>query len=346
MFGYLDHDNDQYRYQGTEFQFIGFDELTQFNEAGYRYLFSRLRGPSPGRPLADVPLRMRATANPGGRGHDWVRRRFIEPHLAQLAGAASDPVRSFHPATLTDNPHLNQADYRASLQQLDPVTREQLLHGDWDIRPDGRMFRREWFGVVRTEDVPSSCPRVRYWDLAATEPTPTNDPDFTVGALVALDPRTGRIYVLDVVRDRLRAAAVEQLVRRTAERDGPRVQIHIEEEPGSAGKALSDHYRTRVLQGFAMYACRPTGPKTTRASPLASRAEQGDVHLAAGPWNDTCLDELQLFPDGRHDDQVDAIAGAVQALTNRPHYETADLWNTVATINEGLQRSNPWTAAG
>ena len=77
VFGYLDRDADKYRYQGAEFQFIGFDELTQFPEESYRYLFSRLRGPSdPGRALSEVPLRMRATTNPGGEGHDWVRARL------------------------------------------------------------------------------------------------------------------------------------------------------------------------------------------------------------------------------------------------------------------------------
>jgi hypothetical protein len=74
-FGYLETDGDLYRYQSAEFQMIGFDELTEFEEGQYTYLFSRLRRPSAG-PLATVPLRMCAASNPGGIGHGWVKKRF------------------------------------------------------------------------------------------------------------------------------------------------------------------------------------------------------------------------------------------------------------------------------
>ena len=64
-FGYLDNENAKYRYQGSNFDFVGWDELTQFTESQYRYLFSRLRR-SAG---SDIPLRMRSASNPGGFGH-------------------------------------------------------------------------------------------------------------------------------------------------------------------------------------------------------------------------------------------------------------------------------------
>src|SRR5439155_6373928 len=73
-FGYLDTALDIYQYQSAEFQFIGFDELSQFKENDYRYLFSRLRKAKG----IDVPLRMRSGSNPGGVGHEWVKKRFIE----------------------------------------------------------------------------------------------------------------------------------------------------------------------------------------------------------------------------------------------------------------------------
>lgn len=124
-FGYLDTAADKYRYQSSEFQFIGFDELTQFGEAEYLYLFSRLRRLA-GSP---VPLRMRGASNPGGIGHDWVRRRFI-----------LDPSdRVFVPASLSDNPHLDQEQYRQSLSNLDDTTRRQLLDGDWTANDDGLL---------------------------------------------------------------------------------------------------------------------------------------------------------------------------------------------------------------
>lgn len=138
-FGYLETSNDRYRYQGAEFQFVGFDELTQFQEIDYSYLLSRLRKPSEG-PLATVPLRMRTASNPGGVGHKWVRRRFL-----QKQPRPDDPddtqekceARTFVPAKLSDNPSVDQESYRESLAGLDPQTREQLLDGDWNAREPG-----------------------------------------------------------------------------------------------------------------------------------------------------------------------------------------------------------------
>lgn len=126
-FGYLDHPSHRFRYQSSEFQFIGFDELTQFGESEYTYLFSRLRR-SRG---SKAPLRMRSASNPGGNGHDWVRRRFL------IEGR--EHGRIFVPASLDDNPHLDGDAYVQSLGALDPVTRAQLLHGDWDVHDEGLL---------------------------------------------------------------------------------------------------------------------------------------------------------------------------------------------------------------
>lgn len=127
-FGYLDTEADVYQYQGAALQFIGWDELTQFPERPYRYLFSRLRRLEG----STVPLRVRAATNPGGIGHEWVRRRFIDP---------GDPGRPFVPAKLVDNPSLDAIDYRASLAELDSVTRQQLEHGVWVRDAGGLVYR-------------------------------------------------------------------------------------------------------------------------------------------------------------------------------------------------------------
>jgi hypothetical protein len=126
-FGYLDTERDRFRYQGAEFQFIGFDELTQFPEQWYRYLLSRIRRLK----TSSVPLRVRNASNPGGIGHDWVRRRFVE---------SPTPDRAFIPATLADNPYLDADAYRVALEQLDPTTRKQLLEGVWVRDGEGLVY--------------------------------------------------------------------------------------------------------------------------------------------------------------------------------------------------------------
>lgn len=128
-FGYLEHDGDQYRYQGAEFQTVCFDELTQFEEKPYLYLFSRLRR------LRDsgLPARMLSATNPGGIGHGWVSERFIEQPT---------DTRYFIPSKLKDNPYLDAEQYTASLMHLPELTRRQLLDGDW-AATEGMAFP-EW----------------------------------------------------------------------------------------------------------------------------------------------------------------------------------------------------------
>lgn len=151
-FGYLQEENDKYRYQGAEFQFIGFDELTQFSETQYQYLFSRLRKTG----SSTVPVRMRAASNPGGVGHHWVRNRFISREAVTdlVSGEYRDTYeingRMFIPSMLNDNPAMDRDGYRRSLSRLDPVTRRQLEMGDWDATAEGRIkpgWLRYWRSV-------------------------------------------------------------------------------------------------------------------------------------------------------------------------------------------------------
>lgn len=299
-FGYLEHEQDRYRYQGAEFQYIGFDELTQFTETQYRYLFSRLRRLEGAR----VPLRMRAASNPGGVGHDWVKQRFLVE--------GKEHKRAFIPAKLSDNPYLDADAYRESLRYLDPVTRAQLEAGDWEVREAGSMFRREWFPIVQT--APAGMQRVRYWDLAATAAKPGKDPDWTAGALVGAHDK--RYYIVNMRRMRGTPGEVERLVRQTAEIDGREVAIWMEQEPGASGVNTIAHYRDTVLPGWAFRGNRLTGSKSERAAPVSSQAEAGNVVLVAGPWIGAFLDEVEAFPQGAHDDQVDAMSGAFDKLTH------------------------------
>jgi predicted phage terminase large subunit-like protein len=298
-FGNLEHEQDKFRYQSAEFQYIAFDELTQFLESQYRYLFSRLRR------LEDryVPLRMRSASNPGNIGHDWVKRRFL------IEGEKKGRV--FIPAKLDENPYLDQETYIQSLNNLDPITRRQYLKGDWSARHGGSKFFREWFQIVGAS--PANAKRVRYWDLAATTPKPGKEPDYTVGLKMAL--KDGVFYVEDVRRIQRSPQYVENLVKQTAVLDGGAVHIYMEQEPGSSGVTLTDHYARKVLVGYTFRADRVTGPKEVRADPVSSAAEAGNIKIVNGAWVNDYLDELEAFPEGSHDDQVDATSGAFSKLS-------------------------------
>lgn len=226
------------RYQGGEWQYIGIDELTQWAESDYLWLFSRLRRQKGMR----VPLRMRGSANPGGRGHDWVKGRFVEgarhvgegtdyrsyierrrakQRLPEPAVFVSPPSKEavelareygrkaegahFIPAFAADNPGLDVAEYRMQLARLDEVERRRLDEGDWDAVPSGKIFREEWFKYCELDDVPPAArARMgRYWDLAATDADKVRrkgrDPDYTAGAKVALDQDASGLVTVYVV---------------------------------------------------------------------------------------------------------------------------------------------------
>lgn len=156
-FGYLDNDRDRFRYASAEFQFIGFDELTQFPEGWYRFLFSRLRK----REGIDVPLRMRSATNPGGIGHEWVRRRFIDP---------GDTSRPFVAARIVDNPSINAAEYRESLANLDETTRRQLEDGVWIRDSEGLVYHYDE-GRNAIDEAPKLAHLILALDFGVTAPT-------------------------------------------------------------------------------------------------------------------------------------------------------------------------------
>ena len=319
-FGYLDSENDKYQYQSAEYQFVGFDETTQFTETQYRYLFSRTRR----RKDSDIPIRNRAATNPGNIGHEWVKDRFIIPynkcnpkHDDYDSNFVPYKGRFFIPSLLTDNPHLDIDDYLESLDELDLVERERLRNGDWDILPGGNMFKREWFRYI--DILPKMKRMVRYWDMAATpeDKGKGTDPDWTVGLLMGLGV-DGVYYVMDVVRVRNNPAVVEKIVLQTAQSDGRNVLIYMEEEPGSAGKTAIHHYASTVLLGYAFKGVRSSGNKITRAAPASTAVEHGIIRVANKSWTKGFVEECVVFPTiSAKKDQVDGLSGAYEALITK-----------------------------
>jgi predicted phage terminase large subunit-like protein len=328
-FGYIKNYRDCLRYKSTEFQFVGFEELTRYREKEYRYLFSRLRKkkvldkshlPSGAteeviealkRMWASLPLRMRGVTNPGDIGHEWVKQRFIVE--GEQAG------RVFIPALAAENPHLDQEEYEASLNELDAVTRQQLKSGNWDVRPSGGYFDRAQFGRFKKDEAPLFRKLIRWHDLAATAPAPGKDPDWTASALIGF--HAGRYYILDVRRMRGAPGEVYKYLKQTAIEDrrlyGRKVETYIEQEPGSSGIFTIDYLVREVLHGYAVRGKRSTGSKLDYAKPLSAAAANGNVLLLeGGKWHNLFFDEAEAFTGddgGAHDDVIDAVSkgGAV-----------------------------------
>ena len=302
-FGYLDDVDAHERYSGSEFTFIGIDESGEIPIHQLEFMPSRLRR----RVDSVVPTQYRLCSNPRGQSKEWMFENFVE----------SDNVeRIFLPAFLADNPGVDAEDYGKRLQRLSPVLRAQLLRGAWDVDEDGGIFDTKNWQVVDWEPRDDEIEmKVRYWDMARTEPSEKNpDPDYTVGALLILF--RGMVMIRDIVRLQAGPAGVLRTIRDTAEKDGRETHIVIEEEPGASGKDVVFHY-ARELPGFIVEGDRPSGPKPARASLSASAFDNGTLIVYNGLWLRAMRQEFAAFTGedskktGIHDDQVDAVSGGM-----------------------------------
>jgi predicted phage terminase large subunit-like protein len=250
---------------------------------------------------------MRCATNPGGPGHSWVKRRFIDPKTR-----AHDTF--FLPAFAEDNPGIDLHSYERSLSQMSYLNYERMRKGNWEIEETGNYFHRDWFVYLDLDRVPAEMDAVvRYWDLASAKVGADNRKrDWTVGALIGL--KDGVYYLLDIVRMQSTPAEVEKIIASTAYRDGRGVMVFMEQEPGSQGDHLISYYQLNILFGYNFRGHRATGPKEKRADPVSALVMQGNLRVLNARWTSELVDEMVAFPTGFHDDQVDAVSGAVEML--------------------------------
>ena len=219
---------------------------------------------------------------------------------------------------------------------MSPVERERLLNGNWKIRPAaGLYFKRDWCPVV--DQVPADLDIVRYWDLAATEKTEANDPDWTVGVKLGRD-RSGGYWLLYMVRVRANPGDVERFLLSSAEQDGKKVRIGFGKDPGQAGKSQA-LYLVRALSGFNVTPAPESGDKLTRFGPFSSQCRAGNVKIRRGSWNEELFRVLEGFPDLAHDDEVDACSGALEMLN--PPMSNSGIFEYYRQLAEAAKRSKP-----
>lgn len=176
--GHCQHEADKYNYQGHEYHYLGFDQLEQFTESQYLYLLSQQRTSVP-----QLAVYVRATANPGGVGHGWVKRRFIDAMPPRTVakervtlpdGREVALTKIFIPATLRDNPALTEHDpmYVARLHLLDPVLQRAFIYGDWDVF-EGQFFTmwRQELHVIQPCELPQTWLRFASLDYGYAAPS-------------------------------------------------------------------------------------------------------------------------------------------------------------------------------
>jgi predicted phage terminase large subunit-like protein len=205
----------------------------------------------------------------------------------------------------------------AALQRKRDVIGERAWSALFQQSPrplEGGLFKVDRIAILDTVPDRNLMRPVRAWDLAATVKSDDNDPDWTVGLKLQRDTE-GRFFVLDVIRLRGSPWEVQETLLATARRDGPDVMVALPQDPGSAGKVVVSSYVGR-LAGFHVHVTPETGSKIARATPVAAQIEGGNVAMLRGNWNTALIEELRDFPQGRKDDQVDALSRAFARLAS------------------------------
>jgi predicted phage terminase large subunit-like protein len=183
------------------------------------------------------------------------------------------------------------------------------------VEDAGKMFNRLMFKEV-LEYAPQSHVRIRCWDLAGTEAEEGKDPDYTAGTRISVYGRD-KLCIEDQVAFRMGTYDSEDIIRQTAQLDGRDTIVVIEREPGSSGKYTIDHFRRVVLPGFAVYEIVPTKSKTVRALQFQSHAQAGNISIVNGSWLEDFFEELEMFPEGEHDDRVDSVSAGIEFIASR-----------------------------
>ena len=328
QFGYLLDSGDKHRYQSSEYQYIAFDELTEFSEDDYRFLFSRLR-----RSLwIDAPLRMRSASNPGNIGHAWVRRRFV-PEAETEATVQWKQGAAYVPARVNDNPAVDAEEYRRSLVHLPPVVREQLMNGDWSVRQEG-LIRVDWFRYYtlrgnylelrdRRSEVIGQYDEREARRLATIDPAGTSEdrareqrgkpPSWSVIQIWEIPPGPlSHFRVLrQVWRQRVGFDGLCQAIRAAHAAWRP-AALWIENE--KLGQAAVDVLGRELPLTTVASGGRD---KVARAAPLVNRLQRGEVFLPAHESTWRCEFEAELLGwTGLPDETCDQIDAAAYAMAH------------------------------
>ena len=294
---YLEQDKDVLRYQGQSFSYVGFDELTQYPTSfPWDYLRSRLRSTNP-----EIDVYMRATTNPGGPGHSWVKKMFIDPSTPNKSFWARDPEtkevlkypkghtrageplfqRRFIPASLKDNPYLyNTGDYETMLLSLPEVQRKQLLYGSWDIAEGAAFteFDRKTH-VIEPYDIPSGWRKFRACDYGYGS--------YSAVLWFAVTPDDTLVVYRELYVRKVLAVELARIILNLESQDGKMAYGVLDScwhKRGDTGPSLAEQM---ILEG-----CRFRPSDRSRGSRVSGKNE---VHRLLRVDEDTDMAGIQIF---------------------------------------------------
>lgn len=337
-FGYLQHENDLGRYKSSEFQYIGFDELSEFEERDYTFMYSRLRK-APG---SKIPLRIRAASNPGGKGHEWTKKRFIPKEFSELPEEEKfDRIyrieevvdgkleeRTFIPSRIEDNPTgIDLETYDPNLRKLGPARYNQLRRGDWDAIENGEYFKREWFRYFKTiggvhylhkdngKKIIVAPQDLDIIHVADTASTVKKTSAYTVVMTIGIHRPTYNMLILDVWRDKVEVPVIGPYIVRSHERwNGEYAVVENKEN----GIGIIQWLRGPGGRGITVKDFNPGSKDPVSRSTVAQiRMEAEQIWFPEqAPWLLNLENELLEFP-GVYIDQVVVVSMAAVHIQDR-----------------------------
>jgi predicted phage terminase large subunit-like protein len=279
--------DDPSRLRGPNLGWAWLDEAAIMDREVWDVVIGRLR---------EAPSRAWLTTTPAGM--NWVY------DVAQRAH--SDPDYAVMRASTRSNPYLPQGYVQSLATSYTSEYAAQEIDGEF-LAAGGAIFKRDWFTFVT--EVPRGLRWARYWDLAMST---RSTADYTASVAVGM-AQDGTVYLRDMVRGRWEWPDARRVIIDTMERDG--VGTHHAVEAAAHGlAAVQELRRDPRLSKYGLRSMRPDADKVSRALTWAARAEQGKIAILRGAWVADFLDEVCRFPNGPHDDQVDAVSGAMPML--------------------------------
>lgn len=376
-FGYMGKAGSTESAQGSEYHFVGVDEVTQHTEKDVKWMCSRLRRTKDSR----IPLRIRLTANPGGRGHEWVKKMFgikknpkFDPKKGKTVAGhffSEEPMfigtskkNIFIPARVIDNPFLDQANYIDQLKNLDDVTRKQLLDGDWDSSPSAR-FKEDWFPSYTrrgeyycyggTDVLPSSMYRFQTVDVAASTRDGVGNSDTGLHVKGAggreMEPcwtvistwgiGANFLFLLDVERGQIEAPDIFTMMAKNFRKWNVSC-VYV--EANGVGRPVAQFASSRGIPVQEIWAYTD---KITNSILAQSMAKEGRVLLPSdrqADWIKNFCEEVFTWTGSTEDvnDQVDTFSTAAKVAQSRV-LPTFDITNKEKLMPKIAIPNNPFT---
>lgn len=268
------------------------------------------------------------TTTPKGISH-WLYEFFenkeiprevldIITEIEAKTGVKRELISSYHATVKENKANLDEITYASYLMSAPTgYLRSQEIEGEY-ANEDGALGDRRWFDGKILDTAPDwVAKQVRFWDLAATEKKMVgkkNDPDETIGSLLGVNKDRNQYVILDQVGGQWAWKTIKEMVVDVARHDGPEVTVCFEQEPASGGKnqiaELSEVIKS-ALPGWSVSSveAKKLGDRVLAANTWFGEAAKGAFYMVKGLWNDRFLVQLDVFPNGTHDDRVTSVTG-------------------------------------